>query len=133
VLKITMQYDNRVEVNAKHFKIVIDENAEGIVVDVYGENALITTNTYWDIDEQPEPELIRVKDLTVTCSACPSQWTATEVDTLKPVYVRYRWGRLTVQIGQNIVYSELVGDNMDGVMSTKEMKARTNIVEEEND
>jgi hypothetical protein len=39
-----------------------------------------------------------LRDLAQTSSRCPSQWEGV-TDSGKPVYIRYRHGRLTVQFG----------------------------------
>jgi hypothetical protein len=69
--------------------------------------------------------MIEIKELTQTCQACPSQWEFYTFDN-RPVYVRYRWGFLSVSIGkQNGILTDAVingvtiigkeiGNNMDG-------------------
>ena len=54
MLQVLEEYTNyeRVEVNAPHHKIIIHENDEGIIIDVYGEHDLITTECYRNIDEK---------------------------------------------------------------------------------
>jgi hypothetical protein len=43
--------------------------------------------------------IMKIHDVVRTCEVCPSQWEArTEYD--EPVYIRYRFGRLMVAIGQ---------------------------------
>ncbi len=57
-----------------------------------------------------------------TCVACPSQWDMWDDNNLY-YYVRYRWGELSV-ICNNVetVYRKQIGDNLDGTMSTEDMK-----------
>jgi hypothetical protein len=88
-------------------------------------------------------EKIRLSYLVQTCGACPSQWEGV-TENLNPVYIRYRWGNLTMQIGK-IKYKTLekairdpdlvnnamnhdceyievsIGDELAGLMNTKEM------------
>ena len=65
-----------------------------------------------------------LENIKQTCSACPSQWEAKTVNG-RPVYIRYRSGWLTVQMGE--VGDEVItvakkdpllkiklGDNLDG-------------------
>ena len=40
-----------------------------------------------------------VRDLKQTCTGCPSQWEARTVDDDRPVYIRYRYGYLSVDVG----------------------------------
>lgn len=72
-----------------------------------------------------------LKRLTQTCEACPSQWEGFTQDD-KPVYIRYRWGCLTIQIGDiggtiaNAVRSpdvlcKQIGNNVDGSMGIGEV------------
>jgi len=58
---------------------------------------------------------LELKYLKQTCSACPSQWEAV-TKNLKPVYIRYRWGYLTVEIG-NYVYRNLSQAMKDDISS----------------
>ena len=67
-----------------------------------------------------------------TCSGSPSQWEGW-TDKHEPVYIRYRWGYLTVAVGKvgqeieemygedNIV-SKRIGGEFDGVLSFEELK-----------
>lgn len=84
-------------------------------------------------------ETVRYSDTEMTCSACPSQWEGRTVDN-KPIYIRYRWGRLTVQIwgvGKDIfdeetdgeyIFDQQLGDAYHGVMDTEEMMEATKSV-----
>lgn len=67
-----------------------------------------------------------------TCSGSPSQWEGW-TDKLEPVYIRYRWGHLTVTIGEvgqeikemygeNNFLSEDIDSKFDGVLSFEELK-----------
>jgi hypothetical protein len=80
--------------------------------------------------------MLIVKSLVETCSACPSQWEGMTADNRK-LYIRYRWGHLTVQIGLQddpnenaavcgeYIYNESVGDDYDGFMTLDELKGHT--------
>jgi len=61
-----------------------------------------------------------------TCLACPSQWEGYFAD-LRPFYVRYRWGYLSICIGKKgggidsaiggrEIYGKKIGDEYDGVI-----------------
>jgi hypothetical protein len=41
---------------------------------------------------------MEIKHITQTCNACPSQWEGRSTDN-RPVYIRYRWGWLTIGVG----------------------------------
>ena len=49
---------------------------------------------------------VTIKSIERTCIACPSQWEA-ETDDGRVVYIRYRFGKLTVGIGATL--SDAVG------------------------
>lgn len=59
--------------------------------------------------------MMKVKTMTMTCCACPSQWEG-QMDDGSELYVRYRWGRLTIDVGGDRVLSLVHGDELDGVM-----------------
>lgn len=65
-----------------------------------------------------------------TCFACPSQWDA-ETECGKSLYIRYRWGHLTVSdraLGLGVdIFSLETDDLFDGVMSTEEMLETTGL------
>lgn len=67
---------------------------------------------------------IFVKSITMTCGACPSQWSG-KTTTGRTVYIRYRYGHLSVSVGDVVVKSVNIGGSMDGVMSTHYMKQIT--------
>lgn len=71
----------------------------------------------------------KLTSLTRTCFACPSQWEG-ELEDGSKVYIRYRWGRLGMGIGETLDhaiqgndahYSIQLGDDYDGWLSTEEM------------
>ena len=70
---------------------------------------------------------LKIVEIQQTCSACPSQWSG-YLDNGFEVYVRYRWGGLSIRVpgvsGSEIFYKEL-GDPLDGCLSYKELKKVT--------
>lgn len=76
----------------------------------------------------------RVLALKKTSVACPSQWEGVLKDG-RIVYARYRWGELTVGVGDGVdeavrngvsdqaVYAGPVGHELDGYMDFEELKA----------
>lgn len=78
--------------------------------------------------------MIEVKNLEHTCEACPSQWEFRTFQD-RPVYVRYRWGYLSICVGPPggdvydavggfEVFGEQLGDSMDGVIGWSEVYDR---------
>jgi hypothetical protein len=76
---------------------------------------------------------VRYRLATLTCDggSFPAQWEGTTEDH-RPVYVRFRWGRLVVHVGQPgspealaddsiVPYDAQIGGPYDGVLSTEEM------------
>lgn len=68
--------------------------------------------------------MITVTKLTKTCGACPAQWEGKTVDGAF-VYVRYRYGRLTVSLSRESMADAVVatpsflvshGDRLNGWM-----------------
>lgn len=71
--------------------------------------------------------------LVQTCDACPSQWDGVTEDD-RAVYVRYRWGALTVEVGAvgdrseyaavngECIHAVTLGDELDGVLSEEDLK-----------
>jgi hypothetical protein len=80
--------------------------------------------------------MIEISKLKHTCGACPSQWEFYTFDN-RPVYVRYRWGFLSVSIGEQngtimdavhgsrIITKEL-GNSLDGVIGWRRVKEELN-------
>jgi hypothetical protein len=75
---------------------------------------------------------IKIKRIKRTCWGCPAQWEGRTTDN-RPIYIRYRWGTLRVDIGkkgQTISEAILsgktalrltVGDNLSGCMEDEEL------------
>ena len=64
----------------------------------------------------------------MTCEACPSQWEGI-TDDGQEVYIRYRWGHLSVRVNGAEIFSRQIGDGFDGVLTTTDMLAITGIRE----
>ena len=74
-----------------------------------------------------------IKELECTCSCCPSQWEGV-TEKNETVYIRYRWGCLTIKLSKpggtafdairngELIYSEQLGGELDGNMSSGEVK-----------
>lgn len=70
-----------------------------------------------------------IKNLARTCSCCPSQWEGI-TEKNEAVYIRYRWGCLTVELSKpdgtivdainygKLLYSEQIGGEYDGELSS---------------
>lgn len=78
--------------------------------------------------------MLKVKALIKTCPAFPSQWEGVLEDG-RAVYIRYRWGRLTVSAGKSVedaivnydgnILAIDVGGPIDGTMGERELKIHT--------
>jgi len=74
----------------------------------------------------------KIISLEQTCYACPSQWDAVTSDDRR-VYIRFRWGLLTVEIGEpgdtafpdHEILEKVHSDGMDGFMTEATMKELT--------
>jgi rRNA maturation protein Nop10 len=75
----------------------------------------------WNKSFSDKEDFLYVKSLIMTCQYCPSQWEARTFDD-KFVYIRYRWGTLSLEIDDEVVKVINYGDGLDGVMDTEEMK-----------
>jgi hypothetical protein len=76
------------------------------------------------------PQVVALKK---TCTACPSQWEGALEDG-RVIYVRYRWGELSVGIGNDIdeavqngwtdgaLYGDYIGDGFDGYLDFEELR-----------
>lgn len=68
--------------------------------------------------------MIKVKRISQTCGACPSQWSGKTADN-EEIYIRYRWGTLSVSINNELIYSEKIGDDYSGTMDFFQLQHRT--------
>lgn len=51
---------------------------------------------------------VRVTEINQTCTACPSQWEGKTEDA-RQIYVRYRWGYLSVRVSEPHDAKEFAG------------------------
>jgi len=70
-----------------------------------------------------------ITELKMTCTACPTQYEGRTVDG-EYIYIRYRWGVLTLGIGNNIneaVSNRIIhrdfNDGWNGYISFNDLKA----------
>jgi len=71
--------------------------------------------------------MIKVVELTQTCSACPSQWSGVTEDG-RDIYVRYRWGHLWISWGVtgDMILSRDIGESAwDGLLTYEELVEQT--------
>ncbi len=68
--------------------------------------------------------MIKIKKLTCTCTACPSQWEG-RTDDNREIYIRYRYGHLSVRVAGERIFQISHGDDMDGVMDFDTLKELT--------
>mgnify|MGYP003394749053 CR=1 FL=1 len=82
--------------------------------------------------------MIKVTQITNTCFACPAHWEG-RTDDGKYVYIRYRWGHLSVRVHANedkfeiddlYPFDETIGNEFDGVMSYEELRDKVKDVVE---
>ena len=75
---------------------------------------------------------MRVKEIERTCIACPSQWEG-KTDDDRPIYIRYRWGYLSVclgpsggdiwsAVGGEEIYGKQLGDDLDGFLTYQRLR-----------
>ena len=64
--------------------------------------------------------IVMICQLIQTSVASPSQWTGW-TDTRQEIYVRYRWGVLSVSIGGRQILEQTLGDRLDSFLSEAEM------------
>ncbi len=75
---------------------------------------------------------MKIIKITNTCFACPSQWEAFTDDKF-PIYIRYRWGYLSVRLGQqnssissavggDEIFGKQLADDLDGTLEYSKLK-----------
>lgn len=80
--------------------------------------------------------MIEINELEQTCQACPAQWEFYTFDN-RPVYVRYRWGFLSVSVGKQcgalpdaidgtVIIGKELGNSMDGFIEWEQVKEELN-------
>ncbi len=62
--------------------------------------------------------MVRVKKVVKTCEACPAQWEGITDDN-RQVYVRYRWGCLSIGMGSKDDMSEYAAVDGEEILSIK--------------
>ena len=62
----------------------------------------------------------KVAHLTMTCSACPTQWEG-ETEEGVAIYIRYRYGSLTLDLDNETVFQASIGDGLDGIIEPAEI------------
>jgi hypothetical protein len=67
---------------------------------------------------------VAVKIITETCSACPYQLEGFTEDD-QEIYVRYRWGTLTIYVGGEAIFEWKSDNPWGGEMTYDELKALT--------
>ena len=65
--------------------------------------------------------MLKVSRITQTCSACPSQWEG-EGENGEYIYIRYRWGGLSLDVNRECVYFIQHGDDLAGYLEADEMQ-----------
>lgn len=79
--------------------------------------------------------MIKITKYRQTCIACPTQYEC-RTDDDRPVYIRYRWGYLSVRIGDKgmdvmnavdgqEIYGQQIGNDLDGLIDLREIKKLT--------
>ena len=63
----------------------------------------------------------RVAELRKTCAACPAQWEGMTEDGMA-IYIRYRWGFLSVSVGIETIFCQRAGDSLDGYMEDDQLR-----------
>lgn len=71
--------------------------------------------------------MITIKKLEQTSVACPTQFHGV-TDKDEPVYIRFRYGRLSMEISRERVFSEATSDGLDGCIGIDEIKRRMAIL-----
>jgi hypothetical protein len=79
--------------------------------------------------------MFKIASLDQTCLRSPSQWEG-RTDDNRPFYVRYRWGTLTVQLGERdaddgydgeMLFEAKIGGSLAGELEWNEVEAATGI------
>lgn len=67
--------------------------------------------------------MINITKLEQTCTACPTQFHG-KTDKDEDVYIRFRFGRLSMEIGHYMVFSETISDGLAGVIDIETIKEK---------
>ena len=68
--------------------------------------------------------MIVIKELRQTCSASPSQWEGADNEG-NSIYVRYRWGHLSIEKNGEEILGKQLGHHLDGRLAYDELKHAT--------
>jgi hypothetical protein len=59
-------------------------------------------------------------ELNQTCFACPSQWEGKTADG-RHLYIRYRWGHLSISMDGTVIIGKDIGGAWDGVLNENDL------------
>jgi len=62
-----------------------------------------------------EQKVVKIAEIEQTCFAYPSSWSGTTIDN-KNIYIRYRWGYLSVKVGGEEIFGITYGGELDGMI-----------------
>jgi hypothetical protein len=77
--------------------------------------------------------MFKVQEIRKTCESSPAQWEGKTSDG-KMIYVRYRWGELTIEISPELtthiydaidgveIFNKQIGDGYDGFLTYEQLK-----------
>jgi hypothetical protein len=68
--------------------------------------------------------MIVVKELAQTCSASPAQWEGVDNEG-NSIYVRYRWGYLSIEKNHEEILGKDIGHRLDGKMTFTQLQQAT--------
>jgi hypothetical protein len=63
-----------------------------------------------------------IREIRQICQACPSAFEGATIDG-RDVYVKFRYGKLRVEIAGEIVFLRQLSDSLDGVMTYRELRS----------
>lgn len=63
---------------------------------------------------------MKIEVIKQTCTACPSQWVGATRNA-QSVYIRYRWGYLSVKIDNVEVFGKQLMDDLHGVLTEERL------------
>lgn len=69
--------------------------------------------------------MIKIINLKQTCIACPTQYEGL-TDNNEYVYIRYRYGYLSIRVCGKEIYGTRVGSGLDGVIELEKIIALSN-------
>ncbi len=84
------------------------------------------------MSDQQEGEKMKIKSIKNTSTCCPSQWEGI-TENNETFYIRYRWGRLTIQLSEpngtitnavntgRVLCNKQIGPIYDGVITLEEV------------